>query len=328
MKNKTLYFLSLALFVSLSAAFGVAMLPPNANAQSISAPLSPCAFEDNLEVGSEGEEVRCLQKYLNTHGFKVSDSGVGSPGNETGSFGALTREAVKRWQIARGISPATGTFGPLSKTEYLGHVKTLLTAQLQNSSLNPTSISIPTTISTPVTPVVSVPVVSQAEKEAKAALKKAVNILEKTIEDVDDLDSDDFDAGDIEDMLEDIEDSEDDLREALRTFLDGDFDEAANQAEDVVSSMTDIADDIHGDGEGAQDAIDDAEEAIDDARNDIEEADDDGQDVRDAEELLEDAEDKLEDAQEAFDDEDFDDAEDLAQEAENLAEEAVDAIVE
>jgi peptidoglycan hydrolase-like protein with peptidoglycan-binding domain len=45
-----------------------------------------CSFTRDLEIGSTGEDVRCLQKYLNANGFKIADSGVGSPGNETSPF--------------------------------------------------------------------------------------------------------------------------------------------------------------------------------------------------------------------------------------------------
>lgn len=294
--------------------------------------VSACDFSGgNLEIGSLGEDVRCLQKYLNSNGFKVADSGVGSPGNETGSFGALTREAVKKWQIARGISPATGTFGPLSRIEYLNHVKELLTTRLQNSgtgSLSSGPGSSPNVLPATASPVAVVATMSQAEKDARSNLKKAISAIEKAVEDVDDADSDEFDDDEIEDMLEDIEDSEEELREAFQAFLSGDFSDASKQAERVIDSMGDISDDLHGDDSDAEEAIADAEEALDDARDEIDEADDDGKDVRDARDLLDDAEDKLDDARDAFDDEDYDEAEDLAQEAEELADEAVDAIVD
>src|SRR5689334_11883655 len=77
-----------------------------------------CSFGDTLELGSIGEEVRCLQKYLNATGFTVSSSGGGSIGQETDTFRDKTKEAVKKWQIANGIYPATGNFGPLSKSIY------------------------------------------------------------------------------------------------------------------------------------------------------------------------------------------------------------------
>ncbi|HPR84105.1 MAG TPA: hypothetical protein PL034_00910, partial [Candidatus Paceibacterota bacterium] len=41
---------------------------------------SSCNFTRNLSVGSVGEDVRCLQNYLNTSGFPVALKGAGSLG--------------------------------------------------------------------------------------------------------------------------------------------------------------------------------------------------------------------------------------------------------
>ena len=69
-------------------------------------------FTRELETGMTGNDVKQLQIYLNAKGFKVSASGLGSPGNETSFFGAGTRGALARFQAANGISPAVGYFGP------------------------------------------------------------------------------------------------------------------------------------------------------------------------------------------------------------------------
>jgi hypothetical protein len=69
----------------------------------------------DLEFGSTGEDVRTLQKFLNEHGYIVSDSGAGSVGFETTYFGERTRVALARWQAARGIVPAVGYFGPKTR---------------------------------------------------------------------------------------------------------------------------------------------------------------------------------------------------------------------
>ncbi|MBP7967031.1 peptidoglycan-binding protein [Candidatus Woesebacteria bacterium] len=73
------------------------------------APVIPTTSLKTITVGSKGEEVRQLQKLLNTSGFKVATVGAGSPGNETTTFGAATRAALIRYQIAKKI-PATGTY--------------------------------------------------------------------------------------------------------------------------------------------------------------------------------------------------------------------------
>jgi peptidoglycan hydrolase-like protein with peptidoglycan-binding domain len=68
-------------------------------------------FKSNLTTGSLGSEVKALQTFLNSHGYTVANSGAGSPGNETTTFGAATRAALIKYQKAKGITPAVGYFG-------------------------------------------------------------------------------------------------------------------------------------------------------------------------------------------------------------------------
>ncbi|MEK7173869.1 MAG: peptidoglycan-binding domain-containing protein [Patescibacteria group bacterium] len=84
-----------------------------------------CAFTRDLTMGVQSEEVRCLQKYLNSAGHTVSTSGAGSSGNESMYFGALTRAAVSKWQAANGVSPVAGYFGAKSRAKYNSLVATL-----------------------------------------------------------------------------------------------------------------------------------------------------------------------------------------------------------
>lgn len=74
-----------------------------------------CTFTRNLELGVTGEDVLCLQKYLNTNGFVIAASGVGSPGHETGEYKTLTEAAVIKWQKANKLTPAIGYFGAQSR---------------------------------------------------------------------------------------------------------------------------------------------------------------------------------------------------------------------
>lgn len=73
-------------------------------------------FMRDLDIGSESDDVKALQVYLNHNGFHVASSGVGSLGNETSYFGPATQNALIRFQTAKGISPAAGFFGVITRT--------------------------------------------------------------------------------------------------------------------------------------------------------------------------------------------------------------------
>lgn len=71
----------------------------------------------NLTLGSTGAAVKELQKFLNANGAQVAASGAGSPGNETMTFGSLTRAALAKWQAANGVAPAVGYFGAITRAK-------------------------------------------------------------------------------------------------------------------------------------------------------------------------------------------------------------------
>ena len=81
-------------------------------------PAGKCSFTRDLTTGVTGDDVKCLQKYLNSAGNKIASSGAGSPGSETTYFGNLTKAAVGAWQAANGVSPAAGYFGAKSRAKY------------------------------------------------------------------------------------------------------------------------------------------------------------------------------------------------------------------
>ncbi len=68
-------------------------------------------FTRDLTMGSKGDDVKALQQFLNSKGYKVAASGAGSPGSETTTFGSLTKAALAKYQAAVGISPTAGYFG-------------------------------------------------------------------------------------------------------------------------------------------------------------------------------------------------------------------------
>jgi peptidoglycan hydrolase-like protein with peptidoglycan-binding domain len=60
-----------------------------------------------MRLGSTGDDVQELQKYLISQGYLVLR-------NPTKYFGPMTRTALKKWQKAKGL-PDTGYFGPMSR---------------------------------------------------------------------------------------------------------------------------------------------------------------------------------------------------------------------
>lgn len=71
----------------------------------------------DLQLGTAGEDVRALQKLLNSLGYIVNPTvgGPGSVGNETSIFGPLTQQALIRFQKENNITPSLGYFGPITK---------------------------------------------------------------------------------------------------------------------------------------------------------------------------------------------------------------------
>ena len=91
-------------------------------------------FTRNLSIGTEHEEVRTLQRFLNGAGYMLAASGEGSRGNETARFGALTRSALRRFQCGKGIvcdgdeaSTGYGYFGPRTRAALLATPQNLTT---------------------------------------------------------------------------------------------------------------------------------------------------------------------------------------------------------
>ena len=111
-----------------STTTAIALGPVVATSSSAQATTSPYAqvastevvrFARPLKLGDTGSDVRQLQIYLNSRGFRLGASGPGSPGHETQRFGALTYAALIRFQEANaqqilaplGLTHGTGYFG-------------------------------------------------------------------------------------------------------------------------------------------------------------------------------------------------------------------------
>lgn len=71
-------------------------------------------FTHDLLYKMVSADVKELQKYLNTHGYILIETGLGSPGNETEKFGKLTKAAVMKFQKAKGLV-TDGIVGPKTR---------------------------------------------------------------------------------------------------------------------------------------------------------------------------------------------------------------------
>jgi peptidoglycan hydrolase-like protein with peptidoglycan-binding domain len=287
--------------------FLVAFLLLVLGAASAQAEAVKCVFDRDLELGSQGEDVRCLQKFLNGAGFVIAEGGVGSPGSETTIFREKTKEALKRWQAAQGVTPATGYFGTLSRAAY----------SIQSTGATPAPTPAPVVITPVEDPNLAL------SRQVRSLLKKVRQAVEKAEEDIDEAEDD---GENVTSPRKFYDKAEDKLLQALYAFLDENYTSATSLANSALEYAGDSTEDIKGSKDDAEEAIDDAEAALDDAADEIDDADDDGDDVDEAEDLLDDAEDKLADARDAFDDEDYNEAKELAEDAEDLADRAVDAI--
>lgn len=116
-----------------------------------SGPLQTLAatFERNLSIGMSGEDVRALQVALNSSSAtRVSQTGAGSPGSETSTFGQLTFEAVKRFQLAHaaevlrpaGLTSPTGFVGALTRQK-LNKMGASSTSPVAASSVSSVALS-------------------------------------------------------------------------------------------------------------------------------------------------------------------------------------------
>lgn len=234
--NKTTTNTAIGIGLAVAALLGFAVAMPGiSNAQSS----NECVFTKDLEFGVISEEVRCLQKYLNSKGFLVAAVGVGAPGNETNVFKDATEAAVKKWQEAKGVTPASGYFGSISRTKYYDE---LIGTTIGGS--NTTIVKDPIASQTPspiTTPIISIPTVSGAEADARNRIIMAKDNLKELRNEISDAEDDDRE---IEDADEDAEEAEEYIIDALYAFIDREYGEAKANAEDAISILKDAEDKI------------------------------------------------------------------------------------
>lgn len=312
-------------FVVLAGVAVVSLLPIFAAAETT----AECNFGRTLDLGVEGEDVRCLQEFLNARGVIIASEGPGSPGNETTRYGSLTEAAVLKWQQQQGIAGANGVFGPQSQAAYLLDRVNVLQGQM----------AVVTPVATAPTPQVAGAATSATTESALTTqFLKALTAIE---------------AGDDEVEYRILNDQAYDnhlraLNKAKRSFfaaatayftgsvsqvpslLNAVIDNAEMAANDktestskssakTTSSQTSSSD---ADEDEAWDEVDAAWDEYDDVKEIIDEADDDGEDTDEAYDLLKQASKTLQKAEDAIDDEDFDEAIDLADEAQDLLNDA------
>lgn len=276
-------------------------------AGSTSVEAASCNFTSTLSEGSEGEDVRCLQRFLNEEGYIIATSGAGSPGKETDTFKTLTDKAVKRWQAGNGLT-ADGYFGPSSQAKY------------KNLISQPQANTVPSTSSA------EVALLEANLAKAEAALdnlkSSGTTSFSSDIKDAaNDLVGLEKDLDKAEDDGVDIEDAQDEYFFALKKFvlaikgtLSGNTTESTRQINNVKESIIDaeriIRDETENEGD-LEETLEDLDDELDDLEDEIEDKEDDGDDVDDAEDLLDDARDLLEEAEEEFEDTDYEDVRDV-----------------
>jgi len=290
-----------------------------------------CDFSRTLFVGEEGEDVRCLQEYLNASGFTVATTGVGSPGSETTIYGSLTEAAVLRWQEANGVVGANGNFGPASQSLYtrlastqvasvttgtdpLDDIVASLQAQLEMADASAVAVPVPQ--------VAGVSDTATSEIEADA-----IDVLVELVEQVQEIDEE-LDADTAFDLYSNLTDLRFNLYNSLLKFFAREYETSASIAEAVLDDAEDMLDDIDSlsDEDEAEEALEDARDWYNDLRDEQDEAEEDGDDVSDLDDYLDEADDYLDEAEDAMDEGDYDDVLDLIGDAEDALEDAEDEL--
>lgn len=133
---------SLSQLVELFISLGIISSDKAAQARAaVSGYATASNFTLDLKQGDRGTEVTNLQKALNTDSrTQVASSGAGSPGNESSYFGALTKAAVMKYQIIKGVS-ATGMVDAATRAA-LNAVSVTTTAASSVSSVSVAASSV------------------------------------------------------------------------------------------------------------------------------------------------------------------------------------------
>jgi hypothetical protein len=325
-----------------------------------------CTFTRDLEMGVTGDDVLCLQKYLNTHGFTIAASGVGSAGHETGEYKTLTEAAVIKWQKANKLAPAIGYFGAQSRLFFKKGAPSLVTSAgtpAVNAPLLPvpasTSVTDPdaalraqvealkamlegrtpilttatgtnaTVAATVVTPVITTPTAtSGATVSTDASVRKVLGTVLSVVSKADSAIKKNSKASGISDAKATLAAAKDEILIALRAYITGDYATAETTLGKAKKDATRAyaAANTASEKQRADKSLSDVQSNYDDADDEISQADDDGKDVTSAKRLLKKAANAIDDVETAIDEENYDDALDAADTADGLISDAMDAI--
>lgn len=288
-----------------------------------------CTFSRDLQLGVMGEDVRCLQQYLNANGYVISTTGAGAPGKETGEYKSLTQAAVIKWQTANKLSPASGYFGPKSRQVYNSLVSGgAMTPATPSNTGNATQDAIMKQILDLQQKIKDQTNTTTATKPVASSLAGRLKSVTEELQDAEDEVADNDDAEDYKDAVASLVDARDYYYRAVLSYLAGDATKAADHLDDVDGHIEDALDSVgvSSDKQEAEDALDDVNDALDDAEDEVSAADDDGKSTSESEDLLDEARDVIDDAETALDDKDYEEVLDLVDEAEDLIDEALDAI--
>ncbi|MES2223564.1 MAG: peptidoglycan-binding domain-containing protein [Patescibacteria group bacterium] len=266
-----------------------------------------CGFTRDLSLNAEGEDVRCLQKFLNGSGYIISSTGAGSPGKETDTLKSLTVATIKKWQKDNGLA-STGYFGPLSRQKY-----NIIVAGPSSSS------------QTLATPVVTTTTSSGSSSDAKSALTRAIKQLQDSEDEV-------VDSGhggvNVDQSNKDLVSAREEILKAMKSYISGDYSKAKSYADNSFSDAVNAFKAAGGKtkGDSVDNRINEVDHGLDDIEDKINNADDGGKDVSEAKSLLKSARTILQNAKDELDALNYDDANNLAQEAEDKGSDAEDAI--
>jgi peptidoglycan hydrolase-like protein with peptidoglycan-binding domain len=118
-----------------SGGVGGVGLVGSANPTGIVDPEAHAVFARTLRMGSQGNDVTTLQTWLSDIGYVVP---------VTGRFDSVTKQAVKRFQLAKKLYPASGTVGNRTSSVLLSMVQTTTqTTAVPGSPGGPTGLVFP-----------------------------------------------------------------------------------------------------------------------------------------------------------------------------------------